>query len=47
MLSNGYREIQMFRFNDTKGYVYILAGEDLQIVVPPNGIWRFIDETEF
>ncbi|MBC6476873.1 MAG: hypothetical protein GDA56_02815 [Hormoscilla sp. GM7CHS1pb] len=45
MLSNCYRDIKLFRFSEITGDVYILAGDELQIVVPPNVIWRFIDET--
>ncbi|MBW4636109.1 MAG: hypothetical protein KME30_30790 [Iphinoe sp. HA4291-MV1] len=47
MLSNCYRDIQLFRFDDKTGDIYILAGDDLQIIVPPNEPWRFLDETEF
>ena len=47
MLSNFYQDIHLFRFDDKTGNVYILAGDDLQIIVPPNEPWRFLDETEF
>lgn len=46
MLSNGYRDIHLFRYNPQKGYVYILAGETLEIIVTGNGEWRFINEIE-
>jgi hypothetical protein len=46
MLSNGYRNIQLFRFSTLTREVYIFAGEELQIIVSPNGFWRFLDETE-
>jgi len=46
MLSNYYRDIRLFRFNPEKGYAFIMAGEDLQIMVFPSGLWRFINETE-
>jgi hypothetical protein len=45
MLSNSYLDIHMFRFNDIKGYVYILAGYEIEIMIFPSGEWRFIDET--
>ncbi|KAM3101917.1 DUF6888 family protein [Phormidesmis sp. 146-12] len=45
-LSNCYRDIEIFRFNDQKSYVFIMAGEELQILVFPNGFWRFINEAE-
>jgi hypothetical protein len=46
MLSNYYRDIQIFRFDDQTGVVFIFAGEELQIIVPPNGAWRFLDGTQ-
>ncbi|WP_072218058.1 DUF6888 family protein [Leptolyngbya sp. NIES-2104] len=36
-LSNYYRDIQLFRFSSERGHVFILAGEELQILVFPNG----------
>ncbi|MBC6476871.1 MAG: hypothetical protein GDA56_02805 [Hormoscilla sp. GM7CHS1pb] len=45
MLSNGDRDIKLFRFNPEKGYVFVMAGDNLQIMVFPSGLWRFIDET--
>ncbi|MCL1468578.1 DUF6888 family protein [Argonema galeatum] len=47
MLSNGYRNIELFRFNPQTGIVFIFASEELQVVVPPNGVWRFLNATEF
>jgi hypothetical protein len=46
ILSNCYRDIQLFRFNAQTGEVYIFAGDELEIIVPRNGLWRFLDETE-
>jgi hypothetical protein len=46
-LSNFYKDIHLFRFDDITGDVYILAGDDLQIIVPLKEPWRFLDETEF
>ena len=46
MLSNVYRDIQLFRFDDQTGIVFIFAGEELQTVVSPNGLWRFLNATE-
>ncbi|NEP61377.1 MAG: hypothetical protein F6K31_31235 [Symploca sp. SIO2G7] len=45
MLSNLYRDIQIFRFDGQTGEVYIFAGDELQVIVPPNEPWRFLDET--
>jgi hypothetical protein len=49
MLSNLYRDIHLFRFDARTGDVYILAGasDELEIIVPPNGLWRFLNEAEF
>jgi len=44
MLSNYYRDIQLFRFNERTGVVYILATDELQVVIFQDGIWEFIDE---
>ncbi|MGG6270599.1 DUF6888 family protein [Leptolyngbya sp. AN03gr2] len=42
MLSNYYRNIELFRFNERTGEIYIFASETLQIIIPPNGKWRFV-----
>lgn len=42
MLSYCYQDIHLFRFDNITGDVYILAGDDLQIVIPPNGEWYFL-----
>ncbi len=46
MLSNGYQPIYLFRYSRNSGIIYILAGmtESIQIVIPENGKWRFIDD---
>ncbi|MDJ0509147.1 MAG: hypothetical protein QNJ64_07825 [Crocosphaera sp.] len=42
MLSNSYQYIHLFRFDEQFGDVFILAGENLQIVIPPSGYWYFL-----
>jgi hypothetical protein len=42
MLSNGFRNIELFRFDPQTQVLFIFAGEELQIVVPPNGTWYFL-----
>ena len=42
MLSNCYQDIHLFRFDEQNGDVYILASEDIQIVIPLTGEWYFI-----
>lgn len=46
MLSNSYRNIEIYRFDEYTGVVFIFASEELQIIVPPNGQWRFLNATE-
>ncbi|MCC5623804.1 hypothetical protein [Nostoc sp. CHAB 5715] len=46
MLSNLYKDIRLFRFDDKTGQVYILARDELQIIVLSNGIWDFVNEPE-
>lgn len=41
-LSNCYKDIHLFRFDAQTGDVYILAGDDLPILVPPDGLWYFL-----
>lgn len=43
MLSNCYRDIRLFRFDEQMADVYILAGDNVQIIVPPSGNWRFVE----
>ena len=47
-LSDLHQDIHLFRFNVETGEVYILAGANdrIEIIVPQNGAWRFLDETE-
>lgn len=45
MVSNSFLDIHLIRFNEIKGYVYILAGDEMEILIFPERNWRFIDET--
>ncbi|OUL26438.1 hypothetical protein [Nostoc sp. 106C] len=40
-LTNFYRPIELVRFDERIGIVYIFAGEDLQVVIYRDGKWRF------
>jgi hypothetical protein len=46
MLSNFYQPICLFRYDDTTGEVFILAGvnENIEVRVFRNGLWRFTDD---
>ncbi|WP_445228436.1 DUF6888 family protein [Cyanothece sp. BG0011] len=41
-LSNCYRDIQLFRFDPETAEVYILATEEIEIIVPSDGDWYFL-----
>jgi hypothetical protein len=43
-LSNCYQPIHLFRYNAIDRTVYVIAGvnEGLEILIPPDGPWRFI-----
>lgn len=43
MFSTYYRDIKLFRFDAQLGYVYILAGDNMQIIVSTDGDWSFIE----
>ncbi len=45
MISNLYRSIELFRFNPRSGVIYVFCSEEIQVVITPDGIWRFVDET--
>jgi hypothetical protein len=42
MLSSYYRNIELFRFNQRIGELYIFANEELQIIISRTGTWRFV-----
>ncbi|WP_449420465.1 DUF6888 family protein [Phormidium nigroviride] len=44
-LTNFYRSVEMLRFDERDGTIFIFAGEELQIQVARNGLWRYINET--
>jgi hypothetical protein len=46
MLSNLYKDIRLFRFDDKIGEIYILSADELHIIVYRNGEWEFVNEPE-
>ena len=44
MLSNLFLDIVLFRYDNLTKEVYILASKDIQIKVPSNGKWEFIND---
>lgn len=41
-LSNLHQDIVLFRFDELKGEIYILAGENVEIVIYSDGNWEFL-----
>ena len=44
MLSNLFLDIVLFRYDNLTKEVYILASKDIQIKIPSNGRWEFIND---
>jgi hypothetical protein len=42
-LTNMFKPIYIVRLDERTGDVFVLAGEDLQLLIPPDGDWRFIE----
>ena len=45
-LSNFYTDIHLFRYDEKREEIYILAGETIGITIKGNGHWEFDDDTE-
>ena len=41
-LSDLYQDIILFRFDELKGEIYLLAGLDIEIVIYSDGNWEFL-----
>ncbi|NEP79059.1 MAG: hypothetical protein F6K39_13335 [Okeania sp. SIO3B3] len=41
MLSNSYKDIHLFRFDEKLGNVFILVDDNIQIMILPSGEWYF------
>lgn len=44
-LSNFYTDIHLFRYDEKRKEIYILAGETIGITILINGNWEFDNET--
>ena len=44
MLSNLFLDIVLFRYDNLAKEVYILASKDIQIKIPSDGKWEFIND---
>jgi hypothetical protein len=42
MLSSYYRDIQLFRFSERTGEIYLFVSDEIQIVIFQDGTWRFV-----
>ncbi len=40
--SDLYQDILLFRFDQVKGEIYILAGENIEVIIYPDGNWEFL-----
>ncbi|MFB2894799.1 hypothetical protein ACE1CI_17960 [Aerosakkonemataceae cyanobacterium BLCC-F50] len=45
-LSNFYTDIHLFRYDEKRQEIYILAGDTIGIIIKGNGDWEFDDDTE-
>jgi len=36
-----YASIHIVRIDERTGNIFILAGEEIEVTIPPNGIWRY------
>jgi hypothetical protein len=45
-LSNFYTDIHLFRYDEKRKEIYILAGYTIGITIKGNGHWEFDDDTE-
>jgi hypothetical protein len=41
-LTNFYRPVEILRLDERDGSIFIFAGEELQIQVSRDGLWRFL-----
>jgi hypothetical protein len=41
-LSDGFRDIVLFRFDPLRGEIYILAGEDIELIIYADRNWEFL-----
>jgi hypothetical protein len=44
MLSNLFLDVVLFRYDNLTKEVYILASNDIQIKIPSNGKWEFLND---
>jgi hypothetical protein len=40
-LTRMYRPIYLVRFDRRTGNLFMLAGDEIEVVIAPNGLWRF------
>ncbi|GAB1538052.1 hypothetical protein NUACC21_07080 [Scytonema sp. NUACC21] len=45
-LSSFYTDIHLFRYDEKRKEIYILAGDTIGITIKGNGHWEFDDDTE-
>jgi hypothetical protein len=40
-ITNMYRSIELIRLDERTGNLFVLVGEEIEIVISQNGQWRF------
>ena len=43
-LSNFYTDIHLFRYDQRRQEIYVIAGETINIIIKANGDWEFDNE---
>lgn len=43
-LSNFYTDIHLFRYDQQRQEIYVIAGETINIIIKANGDWEFDNE---
>ncbi len=41
-LTKMFLSIHIVRIDERTGGIYILAGDEVEVIIPRNGLWRFI-----
>ena len=44
-LSNFYTDIHLFRYDEKREEIYILAGDTIGIIIFKNGLWEIDDDS--
>ncbi len=42
MLSNYFQNVEIFRFDEQRGEIYIFVSDEIEVLVERDGHWRFV-----